>query len=55
NRQTAEIAHKHWIRSGKTTVFMEESLMNLVGWNDPPFKIHARNSEAALIGKYVYW
>ncbi|HGV8404612.1 TPA: type II toxin-antitoxin system RelB family antitoxin [Enterococcus faecium] len=55
NRQTAEIAHKHWIRSGKTTVFMEESLMNLVGWNDLPFKIHVRNSEAALIGKYVYW
>ncbi|OUK29300.1 antitoxin, partial [Enterococcus faecium] len=25
------------------------------GWNDLPFKIHARNSEAALIGKYVYW
>ncbi|EMF0327595.1 DUF6290 family protein [Enterococcus sp. E5-79] len=23
NRQTAEIAHKHWIRSGKTTVSME--------------------------------
>ncbi|WP_395520950.1 type II toxin-antitoxin system RelB family antitoxin [Enterococcus faecium] len=23
NRQTSEIAHKHWIRSGKTTVSME--------------------------------
>ena len=31
NRQTAEIAHKHWVESGKTTVSMEEILHEFGG------------------------
>ena len=29
--QTAEIAHKHWVESGKTTVSMEEILREFGG------------------------
>ena len=31
DRQTAEIAHKHWIESGKPTVSMEEILNEFGG------------------------
>ncbi|MDU0990282.1 MAG: antitoxin, partial [Enterococcus faecium] len=31
DRQTAEIAHKHWVESGKTTVSMEEILHEFGG------------------------
>lgn len=31
DRQTAAIAHKHWVESGKTTVSMEEILREFGG------------------------